>query len=452
MRILTVIHNLGPGGMQRIAQECAIAFRESGHDSAVLAYEAGGPRIARLQAAGVSTFVGGTGLDQIRHVTAQASGWNPDIIHAHRFGGARPMLGVVLRQLKAKSAHRLPIVATKHFAQVDWTPDRNLLDVHVQISQWCMWRWRRWARPLSPPPVDALVRPFVRPDSFYPSSVEQREAFRARLGLAPDAFLLGRFGQPQRPIWPRTLLLAFEAFAKTEPRAHLLLLGRAPALDRAMADLRPDVRARVLSMPFLHDDQSLREAYSALDVFLHVTRIGETFGMVLCEAMLCGTPVVTLSTPTKSNAQLEIVGHERGGLVCADLASVPVALRRLMDDYGLRRRLGMQAREWVRAELEPKQQTEKLLRVFALAVEHEDRESLRRALAAEEAIVTKVTAADIERLCEHTIGRVSFWDRAVMRLVENPWAHRLIYTMMQRRQMAGPASQSTGTSRLFSIS
>ena len=55
-----------------------------------------------------------------------------------------------------------------------------------------------------------------------------------------------------------------------------------------------------------------------MDGFLHVSRIGESFGMVLCEAMLCGVPVVTLSTPLKDNSQLEVVGPRRGRAGGAD--------------------------------------------------------------------------------------------------------------------------------------
>jgi hypothetical protein len=44
-----------------------------------------------------------------------------------------------------------------------------------------------------------------------------------------------------------------------------------------------------------------------------MSKIGESFGFVLAEALLCGCPVVTLSTPFKDNAQFEVVGDKIGG-------------------------------------------------------------------------------------------------------------------------------------------
>ena len=37
--------------------------------------------------------------------------------------------------------------------------------------------------------------------------------------------------------------------------------------------------------------------YRQIDVFIHGSRVGETFGCVIAEAMSNGIPVVTLSTP-----------------------------------------------------------------------------------------------------------------------------------------------------------
>jgi hypothetical protein len=70
--------------------------------------------------------------------------------------------------------------------------------------------------------------------------------------------------------------------------------------------------------------------------------------MVLCEAMLCGVPVVTLSTPLKDNSQLEVVGHGVGGLVALRPRAVPDAMVALIEDADLRARVLAGGAEWVR--------------------------------------------------------------------------------------------------------
>ena len=69
--------------------------------------------------------------------------------------------------------------------------------------------------------------------------------------------------------------------------------------------------------------------------------------MVLCEAMLGGIPVVTLSTPLKDNSQLEVVGHEKGGLIALTMDAVPTAMSRLINDRPLREAVRTGGYSWV---------------------------------------------------------------------------------------------------------
>jgi hypothetical protein len=46
-----------------------------------------------------------------------------------------------------------------------------------------------------------------------------------------------------------------------------------------------------------------------------MTKIGETFGLVLAEAMILGKPVVSQSTPLHGNSQVELIDHGVNGYV-----------------------------------------------------------------------------------------------------------------------------------------
>ena len=143
-----------------------------------------------------------------------------------------------------------------------------------------------------------------------------RGALRAGLGVPPGRFLFGRIGQPHPAKWSPRMLDAFAEVLRPRARRRAAA-GRGAGRDRRRRwrGCRRAVRARIVSLPVTASDRRLSECLTAMDGFLHLSRIGESFGMVLCEAMLCGVPVVTLSTPLKDNSQLEVVGHGVGGIV-----------------------------------------------------------------------------------------------------------------------------------------
>jgi rhamnosyl/mannosyltransferase len=129
----------------------------------------------------------------------------------------------------------------------------------------------------------------------------------------------------------------------------LVIVGEGPL----EADLRATVASRRLTdrVRFAGrvGDADLPALYQACDLFvLPSIAKTEAFGVVQIEAMAAGKPVVSTNVPTG----VPWVNQDGvSGLVVppADAASLGEALRRLMEDEGLRSRLGEGARR--RAEL-----------------------------------------------------------------------------------------------------
>lgn len=153
---------------------------------------------------------------------------------------------------------------------------------------------------------------------------------RRSYGIAPDDFVLLRVGQPYNGKWNHKIIDVFIDFHKKYPRALLWLVGASPSVVHKISRLpNKSVKSRILLTDKLIGDEKLRLCYGASDVFLHMARIGETFGIVLAEAILCGLPVVTHQTPYSENSQAEVVGHLRGGLVANRYGGIIAALERL---------------------------------------------------------------------------------------------------------------------------
>jgi glycosyltransferase involved in cell wall biosynthesis len=420
MRILSVIHELGPGGMERVCQNNTVSFADRGHDVAVFAHWRGGYRAEALAARGIPVFIGGADQAGFDAGLRQAIAFSPDLLWVHGVGVADSKLARIIRAVRAASTRRVPVVTTSHFARPDHSADQALYDVHVQISEWGMWRWRQWTRLQRPRPLGVVVPHFVAAAAFTPSSVAEREATRRQYGIPGEAILFGRLGQPDPSIWPRGLLASFAQFAAEESRAWLLLVGSPPSVAAQRKRLPPDVASRVVLAPFIFGDEQLRRCYGTLDAFLHVTRIGDTFGLVLCESMLCGVPVVTVATPAKSNGHVEIVGHEIGGLVCANPGEVVPAMRALAYDELLRKRLAAQGREHVLRVTCRERVTDLNLAVADAALRAHDRTELESLLRSVPGLATEVTQERIIELNRRVLGSYPLAERVNAWIVGQP--------------------------------
>jgi hypothetical protein len=198
---------------------------------------------------------------------------------------------------------------------------------------------------------------------------------------------------------------------------------------RASLDaLQGGIRRRVVLMEFLNDDETLSIAYSAMDVFLHASTIGESFGMVLAESLLCGTPVITLSTPARDNSQLEIVGHERGGLVAANIGGMVSAMRRLASPD-----TRAQYADWGAAAIRANYCAEVLIpraaQVATLCAEGLSAAELRRRVLLIPGLDEALADADIQNLMRSCIGDYSLSTLVLARLVANPHLYRMYKNM-----------------------
>ncbi|MFN3595956.1 MAG: glycosyltransferase family 4 protein [Rubricoccaceae bacterium] len=430
MRILTVVHDLGPGGTQRAAQNYTLGYQAAGLEVAVLAYEAGGPREAELQTAGVPVFSPATEGSPEAAVCA-AGAWGADLVHVHRNGGADARSGAVLRALR-RAGGRPRVMETNVFGRVDRSPDRHLFDVHLHLSRWCLWRWSRWRRRMEGAP--GVVVPYsIDTARFYPATPEEQRAARAAWDVPQDALVFGRVGQPSRWKWHPALFGAFARVAAEHTQAWLFLVGLPEELRPPLERLPAAARRRVRELPFLHGDAALRAGYACMDVFVHAAEIGESFGMVLAEAMRCGRPVITLSRPARDNSQLEVVGHGEGGLVAAHERGLAEAMALLASQPHQRERLGRQAAARTAERFGQEPVMRLLLAVARATHEARDAADVRRRLGGIPGLVTGVADDDAWNLLDRKLGRTPLAELAQMRLAHEPALHAAVARLKQWR-------------------
>jgi glycosyltransferase involved in cell wall biosynthesis len=202
------------------------------------------------------------------------------------------------------------------------------------------------------PPKRIRVVPHGVDAGAFQRNHELGEAFRKKFGI--DGWLILYAGRIDRGKNLAALLRACSSLQEKFKDLHLALVGgEMPSTQIGRASIREDLReyALKLGLENLVFTGSLRNeelvgAYSAADVFVNpsVSR-AENFGLVNLEAAACSLPLVA-SPVGIATALLE----EHDWLIFNDQHGLEKAMERLLDDEGLRKRIGRELRRKVTEE------------------------------------------------------------------------------------------------------
>lgn len=148
------------------------------------------------------------------------------------------------------------------------------------------------------------------------------------------------------------------------PNAHLLVVGTGP-MERVW---REETRACAVQDRVIFagavSDAELPAYYAACDVFvLPASERSEAFGIVQLEAMAAGKPVV--STEIGTGTSFVNVNGQTGLVVPArDSSALVSALDRLVQDAGLRERMGAAGRARVKQEFTTDRMVDRVMEVY----------------------------------------------------------------------------------------
>jgi glycosyltransferase involved in cell wall biosynthesis len=189
-------------------------------------------------------------------------------------------------------------------------------------------------------------------------------------------------------------------------------------------------------LPLTDTDTELSLVYSSLDCFLHSATVGESFGYVLTEAMLCECPVVTASTPHVSNSQVEVVGHLVGGIVAGSTQELPEATAYLWSHRELAARFAPHMRDHVLSRFDADVVARQALKVAELALASPDRATLRERIALSGDLRDTVSDSEIDAMLRQTLGPPRQLDLLAMRLRHSVTVRRMIDLNFRRKLQA----------------
>lgn len=163
----------------------------------------------------------------------------------------------------------------------------------------------------------------------------------ARAGRAPTVAFLGRIDEPRKGL--SVALDALPTVLAAHPCARLLIAGHGDveAARSRLEAARPELAA---ACEFLGpvSDEAKRDLLTSVDVFIAPHTGGESFGIVLVEAMAAGAPVVAADLP----AFAAVLDEGRAGCLVevGDAQALGRELRDLLADAPTRARLARDGR------------------------------------------------------------------------------------------------------------
>ena len=331
--MLHCVQGLGLGGTEKTACLLARGLLRSGRFETALWCPQDGPRAAALRESGVPLFLGGNVGSVMQHFA-------PQIAHLHRAGWPQPDF---MRSVRAglrflPDGARLPrIVETNVFGRHDPSPGGKLIDCTLFVSHFCAQRFAAVEnRQVAMPRYGVLYNPvdtdFIGQRCCAP---ERRDYERP---------VLGRISRPDKGKWSHFALDMLPHLARMRPDFRFHVVGGIPeAEDVARAH---GLEAQVRFLAPVHNEGELAAFLDDLSVLAHANDTGESFGLVIAEAMAAGLPVVTHPCAgLKDNAQLELVEHGVTGLVADTAEDYASAVAWLFSHPEEARRMGRAGRE-----------------------------------------------------------------------------------------------------------
>lgn len=333
-----------PGGVKAHVRDQALALQRLGHEVSVLApvdddqyplepfiVDGGKPVSVPYNGSVAKVNFGPVSAARVRRWIKEG---DFDVLHVHE--PASPTLSVL-----ACWAARGPIVATWHSSQ---TRSRALSAAYYLMQTAMEKISARIA--VSEAARQTLVKHLGGDAVLIPNGVtcadfEGAQPLPGYPRQGPTIFFIGRIDEPRKGL--QILLSAMPAIIAQHPDIELLVAG--PGDQAEATDGLPDEVAGHVRFLGLVSDAEKVAAFASSDVYVAPNTGGESFGIVLLEAMAAGTPVV--ASDLEAFARVLDDGRAGAMFTSEDAASLARTVNEVLDDP--QRREAMRAAGHTRA-------------------------------------------------------------------------------------------------------
>ncbi len=286
MKILTVISyfNNSYGGVQKTAQILANNFKDNNHESKVFITE---DKFKEKDLKNIKPFFQHIELYFQDHQDIIYK-WSPDIIvfidHAITYNNVKNLINL-------RSAWKLCFSIWGLPTKISESSDHLML-----LSDWSHLLYKNKGGRNKK--ISLIGIPFDLDEikNVFKESIKNKYYKKSR------CITLGRIGQPAEGSWSKYLIEIFEDLYELNSEIKLVLIGAPNSTIRRVK--KSYLKSKIKILEPNKDRKEIFKLHSSIDIFIHISSFGETFGKVILESLSTGAHAVVLNTPWAS------IGHK----------------------------------------------------------------------------------------------------------------------------------------------
>ena len=308
MNIIHLVSDLGLGCTAKTAVNFAVGLNQLGHHVEVFALE-GGEREGELNKHSVRFFIGT--IEQFAKINYK----DVHILHIHESGLPNEGTQYLLKKLPSS----VNVIQTNIFGGFD-EETHERINLRLFVSAATLLKYRLHGGKIN-----------KSHGVLYNPVQETHELVVKTSNSDSGDLIVGRIARPDILKWDYD----FEILLKMLTRCGLKFKLRIVGAPQEVKNRLIQTGAQIEFVEKINSPEQLKEFYSSLDVLVHMSSIGESFGCIFVESMNFGVPVVTNSTPItklrfwRDNAQVEIIDNGITGYICKNIVDMRNAIQLL---------------------------------------------------------------------------------------------------------------------------
>src|SRR3989344_6253493 len=254
-----------------------------------------------------------------------------NIVYAHRHGRNEPAHDAIAKEIDSK----ISLLEMNTFSVLDKGYFGRRCDKHVFVSKTNLVKYCVQNNIQFDFKKHKTIYGLIDCESWQnnlPSQLEIKE-YKTKLGLEGN-FVIGRMARSVMEKLDDEMLIMWSRLSKINPKVKFLICGVPEKRKKLL--LSVGIPENLIILEPTTSDKELGLFYSAIDVFVHDSQIGECWCSTIEEAMFFRKPVVVKSTPfpkylfgrihTKDNGQVEQVKNGENGFVVTSGAAMARAV------------------------------------------------------------------------------------------------------------------------------